>query len=153
MWNKSTTSCQSAVHYLLLDYVTQCIIMSRHCRRRMSIKLASAVILLYNKSITICTTNSLLLIVQQIEVMEFAPKYAAQEHQYLPSLFSRSYCWTQCDQLLPWYCRLSVRPSVCLFVTKVIVALRADVFVESCTVVFLGGHSGTSYSLLQTHFL
>jgi len=30
--------------------------------------------------------------------------------------FSRSYC-THCDQLLAWYYRQSVRPSVCLCVT------------------------------------
>jgi len=27
-------------------------------------------------------------------------------------VFSRSFCYTQCDRLLAWYCFLSVRPSV-----------------------------------------
>ena len=57
---------------------------------------------------------------------------------------------TAADWLLAWYCSLSVRPSVCLSVSKCIVALGVGVGVESCTVVFL---KGTSYSLLYTLML
>jgi len=48
--------------------------------------------------------------------------------------FGRSYSCMQYDRLLAWYC------SVCLPVTKHIVALRVGLGVESCIIVFIGGH-------------